>query len=303
MNDAVKNEFRTLSLQGLNAQVWGRGDEIALVFHGGPGTGLNPRHVEYFNRDRHRVVLFDQRGTGRSGAPGMLASNTAQHTLADAERIRVAMGVDRWIVVGGSWGGALALAYAAAHPNRVRGLVVRSSHISRAAQERWMFTERAERFEVGRIVRDWFLSPLDPIERRDPARAWFARMIAGDTSAVDVTRRVAALEASFHGPQPGPVLKEDAVAPDDVARTRIYLWYWMNNYFLPEVGPAEPEIISRIPHRIIHGSKDLICPVEAARSFAQRGDLRFEEIPDAGHDGLSVAMISALRSALETLCD
>ena len=294
-------DMTSLILEDLNVQLWGNGTAPAIVFHGGPGSGLNPQHTAYFDADRHRVVLFDQRGTGRSGIAGSIFANTTQHTLRDAEAIRVALGIDAWIVVGGSWGGALALAYAAAHPDRVRSLIVRSTHICRDAQERWIFRDRAERFEAGRLARNLFLDPLDPEERHHPAAAWFARMEQSDEGARDAARRVSALENAFHESKPGEVRLNSAVEEAELARTRVYLWYWLNNFFLPSEVPADPEIIANIPHRLIHGADDLICPIEPARNFARKGKLQFEELPGVGHNGLAPEMIEAVSRAVTDL--
>jgi proline iminopeptidase len=294
-------ELKTVPIDGLNVRVWGHGPTPAVVFHGGPGSGLNPNHTAYFDADRHRVALFDQRGTGLSGDAGTIIGNTTQQTLRDAEAIRITLGIDRWVVVGGSWGGSLALAYAGAYPANVSGVVVRSSHISRQAQEQWIFNERAERCEAGRRARDLFLEPLCPAERHNPAAAWFARMEDSGEQAQDAARRVNALESAFHGTQPGKVRLDKAVGEADISRTRVYLWYWLNGYFLPSDGPANPDIIARLPHRMIHGADDLICPIGPARKFAQQGFLQFDEIPKAGHDGLAPEMIAAVRQSIEEI--
>ena len=130
----------------------------------GRGSGLNPKYTAYFDYHRHRVVIFDQRGTGRSGTFGSIAENTTQHTLRDAELVRVALGISNWVALGGSWGGALALAYAEANPDPVRSLIVRSSLIFCNGVEQWMLLDRAERFAAGKIACDLFLEPLDPLE-------------------------------------------------------------------------------------------------------------------------------------------
>ncbi|MGJ8626406.1 MAG: alpha/beta fold hydrolase [Sulfitobacter sp.] len=294
-------EMTTLSMDGLHVRLWGYGPTPAVVFHGGPGSGLNPNHTAYFNADRHRVILFDQRGTGLSGEAGSIIANTTQQTLHDADAIRVALGIDSWIVVGGSWGGALALAYAAAYPDHVRGVVVRSSHISRHAQEQWIFNDRADQCAAGRHARNLFLEPLCSTERHNPAAAWFARMEDCREQAQEAARRVNALESAFHGAHPGEVRLDQAVGQADIGRTRVYLWYWLNGFFLPPEGPANPDIIARLPHRLIHGAEDLICPIGAARQFAKQGGLQFYEIPEAGHDGLAPEMVATVRQAVEEI--
>ncbi len=295
------NRLEQRTIGDLNVQLWGQGDIPAVVFHGGPGSGLNPQHTAYFDYHRHRVVLFDQRGTGMSGTSGSLAANTTQHTLRDAEAIRVALGFSDWIVLGGSWGGALALAYAEAHPDQVRSLIVRSSLICCNGVEQWMLHDRATRFATGKIACDLFLEPLDPQERQRPVAAWFARMAENDAQAREAARRVIALESAFHGPKAGPVKLVSTVSSTDVARSRLYLWYWLNSFFFPENEPANPQSISRLPHRLIHGQEDLICPIEHTLAFVKRGNLDFEALPETGHDGLAAPMIASVRRALKDL--
>ncbi len=283
---------------GLNVLLWGQGDIPVIVFHGGPGTGLNPKHTVYFDEKRHRVVLFDQRGTGRSGPAGSFLANTTQHTLRDAENIRTALRLEDWVVLGGSWGGALAMAYAEAHPDRTRSLIVRSSHVSRSTLEQWIFCDRAERYEAGKVARDLFLGPLSSQERQHPVASWFARMLESDDQALDAARRVIALENAFHDPDAGKVALVSDVTPEDVSRSRLYLWYWLNAFFLPEDGPADPRSISQIPHRIIHGTNDLICPIEPILEFVGRGNLELEALPGTGHNGLAELMIDSIRRGL-----
>lgn len=285
----------------LNVQCWGNGHIPAIVFHGGPGSGLNPRHTCYFDASNHRVVLFDQRGSGKSGTPGTIIANTLEHTVRDAEAIRMALGIDDWIVLGGSWGGALALAYAEAHPARVRSLVVRSTLISCEAQEQWLFRDRAALFEQGKIASDFFLQPLDVEEQHMPAAAWFARMAESDEQAVEAARRVIVLEAAFHGSLPSTVNLQPDVGPTDLSRSRVYLWYWLNRFFLPESKPANPKIIASVPHRIIHCQDDLICPIAPVRSYAAKGKLNLEVLSNVGHNGLSTEMITAVRKAVVNL--
>lgn len=294
-------QFEHQTIGGLNVQLWGTGDIPVVVFHGGPGSGLNPKHTTYFEHDRHRVVLFDQRGAGRSGTSGSIIANTPQHTLQDAEAIRAALGVSDWVVFGGSWGGALALAYGEAHPDRVRALIVRSSLIRCNGLEQWLLHDRAKRCEAGKIARDLFLAPLDPQERQNPASAWFARMSENDDQAKDAAQRVIALEAAFHGPMAGEVKLLPTVSSTDVSRSRLYLWYWLNSFFFLKNEPANAKALTDLPHRLIHGREDLICPVEPALDFARRGGLHFETLSGAGHDGLSTQMVSAIRRALQEL--
>ncbi len=293
--------FENKAINGLNVQVWGRGRTPVVVLHGGPGSGLNPNHTGYFDPDRHQVILFDQRGCGRSGVPGSITANTTSHLISDIETIRAALQIPKWVVLGGSWGGTLALAYAQAHPDRVQGLIVRGALVAVQEAERWMLHGRAARYPAGRLARDLFLDPLDAQERETPVAAWFARMGEDEAQAQEAARRVMVLESAFHGPEPGEVNLASSVSAADIARSRIYLWYWMNSFFLPKAVPAAPQSIAKLPHHLIHGAQDLICPIGPMQDYAASGNLNLEVVADAGHDGLAPAMVAAIQRALAML--
>ncbi len=153
----------------------GRPGGVPAVFlHGGPGAGCEPYHRRFFDPDRYRLVLFDQRGAGRATPHADLTDNTTWDLVADCERIRTAMGIERWLVFGGSWGSTLALAYAETHPERVLALVVRGIFLCREPEIRWFYQEGANW-----VFPDWwedFVAPIPAAERHDLLGAYHRRL-------------------------------------------------------------------------------------------------------------------------------
>src|ERR1700716_4753756 len=157
----------------------GRTDGIPAVYlHGGPGSGCQPDHRRLFDPERFHAVLFDQRGAGRSRPKGRREHNTLPHLIADMESIREKFGFERWMIVGGSWGATLALAYAQAHPNRVTGIVLRATFLGTRSELEGAFLEALPRFFPE--LSDDFLSVLAPEERAQPLDAYWRRILDSD---------------------------------------------------------------------------------------------------------------------------
>lgn len=161
-----------------------------------------------------------------------------------------------------------------------------------------MFHERPKRFKAGRHALDLFLDPLDVVERRAPIAAWFARLSDCEKQAMEAAKRVGALEAAFHGPEPSAVGRGPIPQEADLARIKVYLWYWMNSFYLPRQWPAEPKKIAALPHSIIHGKNDLICPIGDTRDYCESGDLNFVELNGVGHNAFAPLMVAAVRKAV-----
>ncbi len=157
----------------------GRADGIPAVYlHGGPGSGCQPDHRRLFDPERFHAVLFDQRGAGRSRPKGRREDNTLPHLIADMEMIREKFGFERWMMVGGSWGATLALAYAQAHPDRVTGIVLRATFLGTRAELEGAFLDALPRFYPD--LSDDFLSVLPPEERAQPLDAYWRRILDSD---------------------------------------------------------------------------------------------------------------------------
>ncbi|MEP2681813.1 MAG: prolyl aminopeptidase [Sulfitobacter sp.] len=264
-----------------------------VVFHGGPGGGCSPAMRRYFDPKVYRVVLFDQRGCGRSTPHASVTDNTTWHLVADIELIRSTLGIDKWMVFGGSWGATLALIYAQAHPKAVRHLILRGVFLMTQAELDWFYGGGAGRFWPELWARFVDLIPED--ERDDLIAAYHRRLFSGDLRVEqDYGRAWAAWEnalASVHS---------DGVShggPSAYARafSRLENHYFTNNGFLEFDGQILEHMgrIAHIPGVIVQGRYDMICPPSGAYALAERwpnADLRM--IRNAGH-ALSEPGISA----------
>jgi proline iminopeptidase len=273
----------------------------ALFLHGGPGAGCEPYHRRLFDPARYRIVLFDQRGAGRSLPHADLTDNTTWHLVADIERIREHLGIDRWLVFGGSWGSTLALAYAQHHPERVRALVVRGIFLCRDEEIRWFYQEGASR-----VFPDYwedFLAPVPFAERHDLLHAYH-RLLTGDH---DIARMAAAKAWSTWEGRTATLLPNDAVVRHfgdphvALSLARIECHYFVHQAFLrPGQLLEDAPRLAGIPGVIVHGRYDLICPFENAWALhrAWPGS-ELVVVPDAGHAASEPGIRSALVAATD----
>ena len=273
----------------------------ALFLHGGPGAGCEPYHRRFFDPTRYRVVLFDQRGAGRSLPHADLTDNTTWHLVADIERIREHLGIDRWLVFGGSWGSTLALAYAERHPDRVRALVVRGIFLCRDEEIGWFYQEGASR-----IFPDYwedFVAPVPPAERDDLLHAYH-RLLTGEH---DIARMAAAKAWSLWEGRTATLLPNAAVVKHfgdphvALSLARIECHYFVNQAFLrPGQLLDDAPRLAGIPGVIVHGRYDLICPFENAWALhrAWPGS-ELVVVPDAGHAASEPGIRSALVAATD----
>ena len=264
-----------------------------VVLHGGPGGGCSPAMRRYFDPDVYRVILFDQRGCGRSRPHASIEENTTWHLVQDIEAIRVALGIDRFIVFGGSWGATLALVYAISHPARVSQLVLRGVFLMTKAELEWFYGGGAGAFFPELWAR--FVNPIPQGERKNLIAAYNRRLFSGNL--MDETRfgRTWAnwenALASVHNE--GPI----GESPAEYARafSRLENHYFQNGGFLQTDGwiLRERSRIEHIPAAIIQGRYDMICPPVSAWKLAdgwEKCTLRM--VPMAGH-ALSEPGISA----------
>ena len=287
-------------LHTLHVEESGNPDGAPVLFlHGGPGAGISPIHRRFFDPAFWRVVLFDQRGSGRSEPLGELTENTTWDLVADAERIRVHLGIPKWLVFGGSWGSTLALAYAETHPERVAGLILRGIFLGRKAEIDWTFVDGMRRIEP----EGWnaFVEPLTPRERGSIVRAYYRRL----TSANPAMRREAALawnryetHASRLVPVDEPVAEEDV--PKEIALARIEALYFLNGCFLKSDDQLlrDAERLRRIPGVIVQGRYDLVCPIQSAWDLHRAWpEAQLVVVQTAGHaadePGIAAALVAA----------
>lgn len=270
-----------------------------VVFHGGPGGGCSPSMRRYFDPEVYRIVLFDQRGCGRSRPHASVTDNTTWHLVADIELIRQILGIDTWMVFGGSWGATLALIYAQAHPNAVRHIVLRGVFMMTQAELDWFYAGGAGKFWPDMWDRFTKLIPED--EHGDLIGAYNKRLFSSDMMAqTRFARAWASWEntlASIDNDGPG------GDSPADYARAfaRLENHYFTHKGFLDHDGQILDQMprISHIPGHIVQGRYDMICPPHTAwalhKSWAKS---QMQLIPRAGHalsePGISAALVSIM---------
>jgi len=270
-----------------------------VFLHGGPGAGLDPDYRRFFDPEAYRVILFDQRGAGRSIPHASLDDNTTWHLVEDIEKIREHFGVEQWLVFGGSWGSTLSLAYAETHPERVRGLVLRGIFLCRPQEIRWFYEDNHGASAIFPETWEQYVRIIPEAERGDMIGAYYRRLTSDD----EAVRREAAhawsiWEASALKLLPDQKVIEEFTEPEmAIALARIECHYFVNNCFF-ETNNYLLENIDRIRHIpavIVHGRYDVICPVMNAWDLHRawpEASLRI--IPDAGHASTEPGIVNAL---------
>ncbi|WP_298022647.1 alpha/beta fold hydrolase [uncultured Parasphingopyxis sp.] len=270
-----------------------RGGIPAVYLHGGPGSGCNPSQHKLFDPDRHFAVFVDQRGAGRSQPHGERRANTTTHLISDLEAVRQHLGVESWLVVGGSWGATLALAYAQAHSERVTGIVLRATFLGTAAELDWAFNQALPAFQPdlyaalmaqadGSLETLWpkILNP-DPAIHTAPARAF------------------SNAERALSDLSPAPP-KKDGPLP---ASAFMEAHYFANDCFLePGALMRGADRLVGIPGVIVQARLDLLCPpITSARLAAVWPDARLVLIEAAGHSLGHPAVFDAVRAGIAAL--
>lgn len=282
----------------------GNPEGLPIVFlHGGPGSGCSPAHRRFFDSERYRVVLFDQRGAGRSEPAACLDNNTTQALVADLETLRARLNVDRWLIYGGSWGAALALLYAQVHPQCVLGLVLRGVFLARRSDAVWVYG----RDGVAQLFpREYeaFLNHLAADERQDPMLAYYQLFRHGEAGKREAAARQWDAWESRVVRQFLPPAPESK--PPDVAellrRALIVSHYAHHDFFLDDGVRLRFEELRDKPCIIIHGQRDLVCPLAAAWTLYRacpQAELRIVE--EGGHIAAEPAVGRALLIAFNEM--
>lgn len=268
-----------------------------IFLHGGPGAGCAPLHRRFFDPAHYRIVLFDQRGAGRSVPAAMIADNTTSDLIGDIETLRRHLKIERWLVFGGSWGSTLALAYGEAHPDRCSGFVLRGIFLFRPQEVDWFMHQMGRFFpEAGRA----FLAPLSAEERQDPLHAYYHRLIDPDPSI----HMPAAQVWCGYEEACSRLINEAGEArpsPSALAMARIEAHYMVHDGFMePNQLLRDISRLHDRPATIVQGRYDMVCPIASADDLARAWPgARFQIIPDAGHS----AMEPGIRAALVTASD
>ncbi len=284
----------------LHVEECGNPEGLPVLFvHGGPGAGCEPWHRQFFDPEKYRIILFDQRGAGRSTPHASLANNTTAALVADMEAIREYLGVDRWLLFGGSWGSTLSLVYAEAHPGRVLGLVLRGIFLCRPEEIRWFYQEGASR-----IFPDYwedFLHPIPEAERDDLLQAYYRRLTGDD----EVARMAAAKAWSLWEGRTATLRPRRSVVDHfsdphtALSLARIEAHYFVNDAFLaPNQILRDVARLADIPAILVQGRYDIICPLQSAwdlhRAWPQS---ELQIVPDAGHAASEPGIVDALVKA------
>jgi proline iminopeptidase len=258
----------------------------AVFLHGGPGAGSDKRARQFFDPRHYRIVVFDQRGCGRSRPSASLVENTTWHLAADIERLRKHLGIERWLVFGGSWGSTLALAYAEANPERVSEIVLRGIFLLRYAEIRWFYQHGAS--EIFPDSWEAYRDAIPPDERDDYLSAYYKRLTGSDQRAALAAARAWSMweaSASFLHSNVENIRKwgEDQFA---LAVARIECHYFVNRGFLRSESQLIDDVprIRHIPTTIVQGRYDIVCPATSAWDLHRawpEADLRI--VADAGH--------------------
>ena len=276
-----------------------------VFLHGGPGAGLDPDYRRFFDSEAYRVILFEQRGAGRSTPHASLDDNTTWHLVQDIEHIREHFGVEQWLVFGGSWGSTLSLAYAETHPERVTGLVLRGIFLCRPQEIRWFYEDGQGASAIFPETWEQYVRIIPESERGDMIRAYYDRL----TSADEAVRREAAYawsvwEASALKLLPDQKTIDEFTEPEMAAAlARIECHYFINNCFFETDNYLIDNIdrIRHIPAVIVHGRYDVICPVMNAWDLHHAWpEASLKIIPDAGHASTELGTAAALVEATDS---
>lgn len=296
-----------IDLDRIHVMYWeqsGNPHGVPVVFlHGGPGAGASAEHRRFFDPAFYRIVIYDQRGAGRSKPLGELTDNTTAHLITDLERLRDELKIERWLVFGGSWGSTLALAYAEHHPERCLGLVLRGIFLCRPSEIEWFLWHQRNLFpEAWRKL----VAPLSPGERADwrSILAAYHRRLTDPDPAVHMA--AAHVWSVYEGscstllPNPGLVahFDRDVVA---LGLARIEAHYFLNNIFLPENFLLDNvNRIRHLPAIVVQGRYDAVCPIVSADDLVQAWpEAKYVIVDDAGHSAFEPGIRSELIRATE----
>ncbi len=273
-----------------------------VILHGGPGGGCSPKMRRFHDPERYRIILLDQRGSGRSTPHADLVDNTTWDLVDDIEALRGHLGLARWQVFGGSWGSTLALAYAQEHPEPVTELVLRGIFMLRRWELEWFYQEGASRLFPD--AWEGYLKPIPAVERADLISAYHRRLTGEDEAVrVEAARAWSVWEASTSFLRQDPAFidahKADAFA---LAFARIECHYFVNGGFLEVEDQLLRDAgrLHSIPGTIVHGRYDVVCPVQNAWDLARawpEADLSI--CPNSGHSAFEAEITDALIRATD----
>ncbi|HEX4873158.1 MAG TPA: prolyl aminopeptidase [Nevskiaceae bacterium] len=297
------HRLRVSSLHEIYVEECGHPQGRPVVFvHGGPGGGCEPWHRQFFDPRRYRIVLFDQRGCGRSTPHAELRENTTWDLVADMEAIRRHLGIERWVVFGGSWGSTLALAYAERHPEACKALVLRGIFLLRPEEIRWFYQEGCN--WIYPDAWEHYLAPIPEAERDDLVMAYYRRLTSEDPA---VRRQAAKAWSVWEGATSKLIPSSDMLARfgEDLfadAFARIECHYFVNGGFFERPNQLLEDVsrIRHLPATIVQGRYDVVCPMRSAWDLHRAWpEAQFQVVGDAGHAASEAGILRALIQATD----
>ncbi|MCL5669244.1 MAG: prolyl aminopeptidase [Gammaproteobacteria bacterium] len=300
----VEHSLAVESPHVLHVEECGNPQGLTVLFvHGGPGAGCEAYHRRFFDPAVYRIILFDQRGAGRSTPHAELAGNNTQALVSDMERIREHLGIEHWVLFGGSWGSTLALVYAETHPERVLGLILRGIFLCRPREIQWFYQDGASR-----LFPDYwqdFLRPIPEAERSDMLHGYY-RLLTG---ANEIARLTAAKAWSVWEGRTLTLIENRSIVEHfgsphhALSLARIECHYFMHNSFLEENQILrDASRLKNIPGVIVHGRYDVVCPLEGAWELHQAWpQAEFKIIAGAGHAASEPGIVDALVRATQDM--
>lgn len=274
-----------------------------LFIHGGPGAGTSAEDRRFFDPEKYRIILFDQRGAGRSTPHAELTHNTTQDLIEDVERIREYLDIDKWVLFGGSWGSTLSLLYAQQHPSRVLGMILRGVFLCRRLDLEWFY-----QYGASQVFPDYwadFIEPIEPSKRADMIAAYYG-LLTGDNelAKMNAAKHWSIWEGRCATLKPNPNIV-DVFSNTHLALSlaRIEAHYFINDSFISENQIIDNiQTLHGIPAVIIHGRYDMVCSLDNAVSLAQVWpDAKLQIVRDAGHASRDPGILDALVRATDEM--
>ncbi len=300
----VQHSLQVDEIHHLHIEECGNPDGIPILFvHGGPGGGYSPIHRQFFNPRLYRIILFDQRGCGKSRPHGCLTNNTTAHLIEDMEKIREHLKIEQWALFGGSWGSTLSLLYAQSYPARVLGMILRGIFLCRQQDIDWLYQAGASR-----LFPDYwqdFIAPV-PEEKRDNIVQAYYELL---TSENEILRMKAAEAWSIWEGRTSTLETDDAIVNHFAdpfhafAMARIECHYFVHDSFIePNQILDQAHLLPKVPTTLIHGRYDVVCPADQAVTLAKalpHAELQIS--PTSGHSALEPDILKRLVAATDRM--